>query len=65
MDLRVGDRVQLSEEGLRRIGPRRAKNNRGVVVAVRDVTSVAVIFDGKKSPTRLLTKFLEPEEAAN
>lgn len=58
---RIGDRVRLSEEGLRRKGSRGGGYQGTVVTSVRGSMSVLVLFDGYKTPTALYTKYLEPD----
>ena len=60
---RIGDRVRLSEEGLKRKGSRRGGDQGVVVGLVRGSTSLRVHFDGYKGPSRLHPKYIELDPA--
>jgi hypothetical protein len=55
----VGDRVRLSEAGLKRKGSR-GGGYQGCVIGVRggSIPTVKVVFDGNKGPTTLHAKYL-------
>jgi hypothetical protein len=60
-DLRIGDRVQLSELGKSRYA--KARSMKGTVVKFpRGGRTVEVLLDGNKLPTRLHRSYVQPEE---
>jgi hypothetical protein len=62
-EFEIGDRVRLSSEGVEATRSSRA-GYMGKVVRVHTQTSISVLFDGNRRPTRLYAGYLERDPAA-
>jgi hypothetical protein len=60
-EFRVGQRVRLNELGIARTP--RSSPRTGTVVGLPTASSIAILFDGNKTPTKLHRSYVELDDS--